>query len=147
MGTGAPPARSTTAFWEHAALKQLGVEHEWQPRGIQEGRTIHHLEVQMRRVAVPGVAKPADQLSRRQRRALADAGRDRAGLQMAVGHIAPAADVLDDTVPAGGRGGHVVDFPTGCWSGIPSTISTHYATGLLLVITAKVVKSDLPVAA
>ena len=147
MGTGAPPARSTTAFWEHAALKQLGVEHEWQPRGIQEGRTIHHLEVQMRRVAVPGVAKPADQLSRRQRRALADAGRDRAGLQMAVGHIAPAADVLDDTVPAGGRGGHVVDRPHRLLVRHTVHDLDLYATGLLLVITAKVVKSDLPVAA
>jgi len=124
MGTGAPPARSTTAFWEHAALKQLGVEHEWQPRGIQEGRTIHHLEVQMRRVAVPGVAKPADQVSRPQGRALADAGGDRAGLQMSVDHIAPAADVLDDIVPAGGAGVTLLTVPTGCWSGIPSTIST-----------------------
>src|SRR4051812_26893577 len=64
-------------------------------------------------VAVPRVAEPADQVSRPQARALADPGRDRAGLQMAVGHIPPAPNVLDNTVPPGGRSGHVGERPDG----------------------------------
>src|SRR5438270_2736400 len=91
--------------FRHTTLKQLGVKYERQPRGVEERRTVHHLEVQMWDVAVPRVAESADQVSRPQARALANPGRDRAGLQMAVSHIPPAPNVFDNTVPPGGRGG------------------------------------------
>ena len=59
---------------------------------------VHHLEVQVRRVAVAGVAEAADQVACAQARTRAHPGRDRAGLEVGVAHVAAAADVLDDAV-------------------------------------------------
>ena len=72
-GQGAPPTPSqpkgldglSTVWGGHGALQQLRVEHERQPRGVDERRRwgVRHLEVQVRRIAVAGVADAADQVA------------------------------------------------------------------------------------
>ena len=59
----APDVHVVAICLGYAALAQLCIEHVRQPMGNNARRTVHHLKVQVRLLAVPGAADVADQLS------------------------------------------------------------------------------------
>ena len=73
-------------------------EHERQPVGTQRIRGAHHVEMQVWRVGVAGVAERGDHLPGAE--LIAHLDLDAAGLEVGIERIVAVADVLHDVVAA-----------------------------------------------